>query len=77
MKRLLVVKVAIMPKKKQETVKSSYLMGIGLKAEISRTGVEDYRNETQQLHYLVTLGLRYRAQTLKTPVDGVEEAVND
>ena len=75
------MKVAIMPKKKQETVKSSYLMGIGLKAEISRTGVEDYRNETQQLHYLVTLGLRYRAQTLKTPVDvpvdGVEEAVND
>ena len=75
------MKVAIVPKKKQETVKSSYLMGILLKAEISRTGVEDDRNETQQIHYLVRLGLRYRAQMLKTPVDvpvnGVEEAVND
>lgn len=68
-------------RRKRNGCKSSYLMNVLLKAEISRTGVEDYRNETQQLHYLVRLGLRYRAQMLKTPVDvpvnGVEEAVND
>lgn len=59
----------LMPRKKRDTVKSSYLMDSDLKVEIVKTAGEDDRNETQQLHYLVRLGLRYRAQMLKTPVD--------
>ena len=57
------------PRKKRETIKSSYLMDSDLKAETVRTANEDDRNETQQLHYLARLGLRYRAQMLRTPVD--------
>ena len=59
----------LMPRKKRETIKSSYLMDSDLKAETVRTANEDDRNETQQLHYLARLGLRYRAQMLRTPVD--------
>lgn len=59
----------LMPRKKRDTIKSSYLMDSDLKVEIVKTAGEDDRNETQQLHYLVRLGLRYRAQMLKTPVD--------
>ncbi|WP_432811913.1 hypothetical protein [Pantanalinema sp. GBBB05] len=44
-------------------------MDSDLKAEIVKTATEDDRNETQQLHYLVRLGLRYRAQMLKTSID--------